>query len=108
MPSCGKQLQALKELNLSSGPLHLQAKPRGVSPTPLIPISLSTGDDFVSSVELQLHNNTHFYCMKDLLDVNTLELARQLTIAFSELLRDIRVSQVYVGWLGVPPDLISW
>jgi hypothetical protein len=48
MPSCGKQLQALKELNLKSGPAHLQSKPQGMAPTPLIPISISTGVDFVS------------------------------------------------------------
>lgn len=47
MPSCGKQLQTLKEANLSAGPVHLQTKPQGITPTPLVPISLSTGVDFV-------------------------------------------------------------
>lgn len=47
MPSCGKQLQALKELNLTSGPVYLHTKPQGIAPTPLIPISLTTGVDFV-------------------------------------------------------------
>ena len=34
-------------------------------------------------------------CVQDLLDVNSLELARQLTLTFSSLLRDIRVSHTH-------------
>ena len=47
LPSCGKQLQTLKETSLASGPAHLQTKAQGISPTPLVPINLSTGGDFV-------------------------------------------------------------
>lgn len=55
MPSCGKQLQALKEVNLSSGPAHLQTKPQGIVPMPLVPISLSTGVDFVCYSTFNCH-----------------------------------------------------
>lgn len=98
MPSCGKQLLALKDSNLKFGPAHLQSKPQGMAPTPLVPISLSTGVDFVSDRPPIFKRSRHlvvvacFWCVQDLLDVNTLELARQLTIAFSGLLRDIRVN----------------
>ena len=34
--------------------------------------------------------------VQDLLDVNSLELARQFTIAFNSLLRDIRVSRMCI------------
>jgi len=47
MPSCGKRLSGLREAYLAGGPVHLQNKPQGTAPTPLIPITLSTGADFV-------------------------------------------------------------
>ena len=64
MPSCGKQLQALKESNLKSGPAHLQTKPQGIPPTPLVPISISTGVDFVSREDtVEPPNKGHFGTM---------------------------------------------
>lgn len=95
MPSCGKHLHTLKEANLSAGPAHLQIKPQGITPTPLVPISISTGVDFVGYLFFAFVW-FHFLStsqLKDLLDVNTLELARQLTLVFSRLLREIRVRQ---------------
>lgn len=48
MSSCAKQLTILLEGNLKSGPLHIQGKPRGQAPAPLVPMSLSQGENFVS------------------------------------------------------------
>ncbi|XP_064382815.1 uncharacterized protein LOC135331544 [Halichondria panicea] len=81
MSSCARQLFTLHEKNLKYGPVHIQTKPRGQAPTPLVPMSLSTGENF------------------DLLDVNTLELARQLTLIYSKLLRQITPSELLsLGW----------
>ena len=33
---------------MKSGPLHIQGKPRGQAPAPLVPMSLSHGENFVS------------------------------------------------------------
>ena len=38
-----------------------------------------------------------FFSLQDLLDVNTLELARQLTLAYTCILREIRVSYMDTG-----------
>ena len=40
---------------------------------------------------MKVADYTLFWCTQDLLDVNTLELARQLTLAFSNVLREIHV-----------------
>lgn len=48
MSSCARQLSAHLDKNLKLGPVHVQTVPRGQAPTPLVPMSLSTGENFVS------------------------------------------------------------
>lgn len=58
MSSCARQLFTLHEKNLKYGPVHIQTKPRGQAPTPLVPMSLSTGENFVSH-KATAHNIVH-------------------------------------------------
>ena len=73
MPACSKQLQGLLKENLEDGPIQVRQKPQQQAPPPIVPQGLTPGGDF----KLQ--------------EVNTLELARQLTLICSQKFRDIRV-----------------
>ena len=100
MSSCSKQLQKLLEENLSQGPAHTRTKPRGHVPAPLVPMGLSNGENLWVNctcittacshtfkhanglVAWEFHSTSSMHCvfiLQDLLDVNTLELGRQLT-----------------------------
>jgi son of sevenless-like protein len=82
LPACSQQLQKALTTNLKLGPAHLHASPTGKPPSPLVPPDLASS-----------------HASFDLLDVNSLELARQLTLTFSSLLRDIRPHELLsLGW----------
>ena len=72
LPTCSKHLFALMKENFEEGPIHIRQKPRQNPPPTITPQNMGT--DF--RIE----------------DVNTLELARQLTLICSQKFRDIRVS----------------
>ena len=75
LPTCSKHLFALMKENFEEGPIHIRQKPRQNPPPTITPQNMGT--DF--RIE----------------DVNTLELARQLTLICSQKFRDIRVSCFY-------------
>jgi hypothetical protein len=86
LPACSQQLRRTLATNVKSGPSHLHASPTGKPPSSLIPPDLASS-----------HASSH--TSFDLLDVNSLELARQLTLTFSYILRQIRPCELLsLGW----------
>jgi son of sevenless-like protein len=82
LPTCAQQLRKALAKNVKLGPAHLHTGPHGKPPSSLTPPDITS-------------NTSSF----DLLDVNSLELARQLTLSFSYLLRDIRPHELLSrGW----------